>query len=139
MKQASDLAEIASTIKKLEPEPKWDDEDKVVEDDSIYVKHLYGPLFFGFTSGFRALADSLPADAKTLVVRMERVPSMDQSGLYTLEDTILQLTKAGKTVALTGLQVQPEDMLRRINVIPDLVPEDQVYQTFDAFEKTIEK
>ncbi|MGB7344063.1 MAG: sodium-independent anion transporter, partial [Pirellulaceae bacterium] len=106
---------------------------------SVYVKHLYGPLFFGFTSGFRALADSLPSDAKTLVVRMERVPSMDQSGLYTLEDTILQLTKAGKTVALTGLQVQPEDMLRRINVIPNLVPEDQVYETFDAFEETIAK
>ncbi|MGB7345304.1 MAG: SulP family inorganic anion transporter, partial [Pirellulaceae bacterium] len=74
MKQASDLAEIASTIKKLQPEPQWDDEDKVVEDKSVYVKHLYGPLFFGFTSGFRALADSLPSDAKTLVVRMERVP-----------------------------------------------------------------
>jgi len=134
MKQSSDLAEIASTVKKLEPEPPWDDEAAVAEDSSIYVKHLYGPLFFGFTSGFRALGDSLPSDAKTLVVRMERVPSIDQSGLYTLEDTLLQLTKSGKTVALTGLQTQPGNMLRSIGIIPNLVPEEQVFESFEAFQ-----
>ena len=139
MKQASDLAEVASTIKKLEPEPDWDDEAGVAKDSSVYVKHLYGPLFFGFTSGFRALAETLPSDAKTLVVRMERVPSIDQSGLYTLEDTILQLTKAGKTVILTGLQTQPEDMLRRIGMIPNLVPETQVFASFEAFEASLAK
>lgn len=133
MKQASDLAEVASSVKKLEPEDAWDDELAVKEDPSIYVKHLYGPLFFGFTSGFRALGDSLPPDAKTLVVRMERVPSIDQSGLYTLEDTLLRLTQAGKTVALTGLQTQPEDMLRRIGIVPNLVPEDHVFETFEGF------
>ncbi len=135
MKQSSDLAEIASTVTKLEPEPAWDDEADIANHPSIYVKHLYGPLFFGFTSGFRALADSLPADAKTLIVRMERVPSIDQSGLYTLEDTILQLTKLGKTVALTGLQTQPDDMLRRIGIIPNLVPEEQIFETFADFQQ----
>lgn len=134
MKQSGDLAEAASTMKKLEPDPAWDDEEGVAEDASVYVKHLYGPLFFGFTSGFRSLADSLPADTKTLVVRMERVPSVDQSGLYTLEDTLLHLTKAGKTVALTGLQTQPADMLRRIGIIPNLVGEDQLFETFEAFK-----
>ncbi|KAA1258824.1 Bicarbonate transporter BicA [Rubripirellula obstinata] len=135
MKQSSDLAESASTIKKLEPEPPWPDEEAVADDPSIYVKHLYGPLFFGFTSGFRTLSESLPSSAKILVVRMERVPSIDQSGLYTLEDTLLQLNKAGKTVTLTGLQTQPEDMLRRIGIIPNLVPEDQVFKTFESFVK----
>lgn len=135
MKQSSDLAEVATTVKKLDPEPAWDDELDVANDASIYVKHLYGPLFFGFTSGFRSLADSLPKDTATLVIRMERVPSVDQSGLYTLEDTILQLAKDGKTVALTGLQTQPEDMLRRIGIVPNLIPEDQVFGTFEDFKK----
>lgn len=145
MKQSSDLAEAASTIKKLddtkplEREPAWDDESATADDPSVYVKHLYGPLFFGFTSGFRSLADSLPTDAATLVVRMERVPSIDQSGLYTLEDTLLQLTKADKVIALTGLQTQPEDMLRRIGIIPNLVPEEHVYSTFQAFENRVKK
>lgn len=132
MKQSSDLAEMASTVKKLEPEAAWDDEGDVADDRSIYVKHLYGPLFFGFTSGFRSLADAVSEDATTVVVRMERVPSIDQSGLYTLEDTILQLTTAGKAVVLTGVQPQPEDMLRRIGLIPNLVPEERLFKTFDA-------
>ncbi len=133
MKQSGDLAEAASTVEKLEPEPAWDDEGGLDKDPSTYVKHLYGPLFFGFTSGFRSLADSLPADIRTLVVRMERVPSMDQSGLYTLEETILRLVQAGKAVVLTGLQPQPADMLRRIGIVPNLVPEDHVHETFEAF------
>ncbi len=135
MKQSGDLAEAESTVKKLEPEAPWDDEAGVADDPSIYVKHIYGPMFFGFTAGFRALADLLPSEAKTLVVRMERVPSMDQSGLYTLEDTILQLTKDGKTVVLTGLQPQPADMLERIGIVPNLIPRDQVFDTFEAFRK----
>jgi SulP family sulfate permease len=135
MKQSGDLAESASTITRLVPEPAWDDETDVANDPSVYVKHLYGPLFFGFTSGFRALSQSLPVDAKTLVVRMERVPSIDQSGLYTLEDTILQLTQSGRSVSLTGLQAQPDDMLRRIGIIPNLVPEDQVFETLADFQK----
>ncbi len=51
------------------------------------------------------------------------------------EDTILELTKAGTEVALTGLQTQPSDMLRRIGIIPILIPEDQVFESFDAFRE----
>ena len=137
MKRASDLAEERSTVTPHDPEPKWSDEPQTagaVASDSVYIKHLYGPLFFGFSAGLRDLAESLPQKIKTLVIRMERVPHIDQSGLYALEDTILRLTRAGKTVAITGLQTQPADMLRRINLIPDLVPEDQVFDDLAAFD-----
>ena len=97
----------------------------------MYVKHLYGPLFFGFTSGFRALADRLPEETKTLLVRMERVPYIDQSGLYALEDTILRLSQQGTTVAFTGVGPQPKGMLERIGLVPNLVPEEQVFTTFE--------
>ena len=131
MKQASDLAESETTLTSLDPEPIWDDEKEF--DDGrgqVFIKHLYGPLFFGFSSGFRALAEKLPKQAKTLVVRMERVPHIDQSGLYTLEDTILQLNKDNKRTVITGLKSQPEDMLRTIGLIPNVIPEEDVFATF---------
>jgi SulP family sulfate permease len=133
MKQASDLAETETTVTTLDPEPVWDDEADMSEKEAsnVFIKHLYGPLFFGFSSGFRALTESLPADIQTLVVRMERVPYIDQSGLYTLEDTILRLSKEGKRVLLTGLQTQPADMLDRIGLVPNLVPEEHTFETFD--------
>jgi SulP family sulfate permease len=135
MKQAGDLAESETSITKLEPEEPWDDETEITDDPHVYIKHLYGPLFFGFTSGFRALAESLPKEAQTLIVRMERVPHIDQSGLYTLEDTLLRLTQEGKKVVFTGLQTQPDDMLRRIGLIPNLVPEDHIFETLDDCQK----
>ena len=140
MKQASDLAESETEVTALDPEPVWDDEEQLVKKKSsqVFIKHLYGPLFFGFSSGFRDLAESLPGEAKTIVVRMERVPYIDQSGLYTLEDTILRLTQEEKQVVLTGLQTQPSDMLQRIGLIPNLVTEDQVFETFDDCQKWIE-
>lgn len=138
MKQAGDLAESETTLAPIDPEPIWDDEASTPEEasPSIYIKHLYGPLFFGFSSGFRDMTESLPKEVDTLVVRMERVPYIDQSGLYALEDTILRLAQEGKKVVITGLQTQPADMLRRINLVPDLIPDDRVFETFAAWRQS---
>jgi SulP family sulfate permease len=137
MKQASDIAEAETSLAAhgtdaAPLEDPWDDEASVADEPTVYVKHLYGPMFFGFSSGFRALADSLPKQANTLIVRMERVPYIDQSGLYALEDTLLRLRTEGKTVLLTGLQTQPDDMLRRIGLIPNLVSDEQIFESFEA-------
>ncbi|MFK7990406.1 MAG: SulP family inorganic anion transporter [Sandaracinaceae bacterium] len=141
MKKASDLAEAETSIGPLGPlktaeeddEP-WEDEraSGVPERDDVFVKHLYGPLFFGFSSGFRALAETLPKGTEVLVVRMERVPYIDQSGLYALEETILRLQAEGTLVALTGLGEQPAAMLEQIALVPSLIPESQVFRSFDA-------
>ncbi len=128
MKQQGDLNEERSHIVKLEPEEPWDDESALAGAKNVYVKHLYGPLFFGFSAGFRDLAEELPEQIDTLVVRMEKVPYIDQSGLYSLEDALLGLNTAGKRIIITGLQAQPTDMLSRVGIIPDLVPESDVYE-----------
>jgi len=140
MKQVSDIAEAETSLAvqsadETTPEEPWDDEMSAPQDLTVYVKHLYGPMFFGFSSGFRALAGTLPKQAQTLIVRMERVPYIDQSGLYALEDTLLQLRKEGKTVLLTGLQPQPDDMLRRIGIIPGLVAEERLFGSFRASQE----
>lgn len=130
MKKSGDLAEAGTVIQKLQPEPPWEDETEIDSDESVYIKHLDGPLFFGFSAQFRSIAEALPEEITTLIIRMEHVPYIDQSGLYTLEDAILSLTEKGKTVLLSGLQSQCEDMLRKIKVIPELVPEEWVFDDF---------
>lgn len=131
MKKMSDLAEAGTKVGKLEPEEPWADEASLPHVESIYIKHLDGPLFFGFSAQFRDIAEALPKDTSVLIIRMERVPYIDQSGLYTLEEAVLSLTQRGRKVAFTGLQYQVDDMLRRINLIPDLVPPEQVFSNFE--------
>ena len=66
--------------------------------DEIFIKHIKGPLFFGSTSDFQQLIKQIPSSASTIIIRMDRMEYIDQSGLYALEDSIVELTKDGKIV-----------------------------------------
>lgn len=134
MKQMSDLggrrvkiAPLREYIKELP----WDDENipsGIV--DKIYVKHLEGPLFFGFAPAFMAIAKTLP-DIRVVIFRMKRVPHIDQTGLYALEEVIMDLERRGIATVMTGLKNQHMRMLRRINIIPGLIPEKYLFKKFD--------
>ncbi|MFO8036895.1 MAG: SulP family inorganic anion transporter [Anaerolineales bacterium] len=136
MKRSSDLAEQGTSLKAMagmEGEEIWSDEREFYQEfkDCVYIKHLYGPMFFGFTSHFQELIQNLDESVCTLIIRMDRVPHMDQSGLYAMEEAILDLTQQGVLVVLTGVHLQPYDMLRTIDIVPDLLPEEQVFETFE--------
>lgn len=136
MKKSSDLAEAGTSVNPLttvtEEQLIPDNEDlRKLADLKVYVKHLYGPLFFGFTSRFQELIQSLESDTNALIIRMDRVPYIDQSGLYSMENAVLELERKGIPVLLTGVNTQPMDMLRRIDIIPDLVSEEHIFETFE--------
>jgi SulP family sulfate permease len=114
----------------IKDEISWPDEKvPAYIQDNVVIKHLDGPLFFGFTSDFMDKIGRLP-DIKFVIIRMERVPFIDQSGLYALEEAVLSLEQRNIQVMITGLQTQPEDRLRRIRIIPDLIPENNLFGTF---------
>ena len=102
--------------------------------DNIYVKHFPGPLFFGFAPALQAMAESLP-NIRVVIFRMMSVPHIDQTGLYALEEVVLSLEKRNIAVVMTGLQTQPYLMLKRINLVPGLIPENYL---FDKFEDCIQ-
>ena len=136
MKRSSDLAEQGTSVTALagvEGEDVWKDEAGAYAElkNCVYIKHLYGPMFFGFTSHFQDLIRNLDKGIRALIIRMDRVPHMDQSGLYAMEEAILDLSRREVVVLLTGLHDQPRDMLLKIDVIPDLVAEDRVFEDFE--------
>ena len=98
--------------------------------DNIYVKHFPGPLFFGFAPALQAMAESLP-NIRVVIFRMMDVPHIDQTGLYALEEVILSLEKRNIAVVMTGLQTQPYLMLKRINLVPGLIPENYLFDNFE--------
>jgi SulP family sulfate permease len=136
MKKAGDMSERGlevGNIADLDASKPWQDEQEFYNQykDKIIIKHLYGPLFFGFTSYFKDQIKALPKDISAVIFRMDRVPYIDQSGLYTLEDIIFDLRQQNVEVILVGLKEQPKDMLEAVDIIPDLVPEEDIYQTVD--------
>ena len=101
--------------------------------DKIYIKHLFGPLTFGFITGFRELTKLLPDNVQLVVIRMEKVPYMDQSGLYALEEAVFDLHQKKVCVVLTDAGAQPLDMMREIQLVPDIVPEEHCFDKFSGF------
>ncbi|WP_138433442.1 SulP family inorganic anion transporter [Winogradskyella algicola] len=132
MKRAGDISEEGmevGTIAGFDGEKPWQDEVEFYEEykDKVYIKHLYGPLFFGFTSHFQDEIKKIPEEIKALIIRMDRVPYIDQSGLYALENAVLDLEQRGVQVLLTAIQEQPKDKLVSIDIVPDLISEEHIF------------
>lgn len=148
MKNASDIGEkgvTMGTVEHLKDEKPWQDELPFYNQfkDKILIKHLRGPLFFGFTTYLKNQVSAINDDnIKVLIIRMDEVPLVDQSGLYALEDIIFDLEKRGIQVFLVNLQKQPMDILKSIYIIPNLVKEAHVFKTieeaFTYLRETIE-
>ncbi len=133
MKKMGDLTAEHSDVKSLKEEKAWADEKNFSEKlkGEVFVKHLKGPLFFGSTSDFQQLSKQIPDTASTIIIRMEKMQYIDQSGLYAMEDVLVDLVKEGKNILMVNVLNQPKYMLEKIDIIPDLVPLDQQFKSFD--------
>ncbi len=133
MKKIGDLTAERSDVKSLKKEKAWKDEMNfpVNLEDEVFIKHLKGPLFFGSTSDFQALTQQIPDTAKTVILRLGRMQYMDQSGLYAMEDMLQDLKKKDVEVLFVGLLKQPRYMMERIDIIPDFIPNEHIFKTFE--------
>lgn len=133
MKKMGDVIASNSNVKPLAEEKAWEDEAGFPKNlkEEVYIKHIKGPIFFGSTTHFQELASQIPETASHLIIRMDRVPYIDQSGLYAMEDIMVDLTRDGKKILLVGLNDQPRYLMERIDIVPDLVPEEAIFSSFD--------
>ena len=158
MKRASDLVEggyssstmTSADIRKGLPDPglpnfdkslPWHDEGGITDEmrQHIYVQRLNGPIFFGTINKFKEVMEDVPNDAKVVIIRMKLVSFMDQSGLYAMETAIKDLQARGIMVLMTIIQPQPMYMLRTLNVIPAVVPEEHTFKTFEECTEFLSK
>jgi sulfate permease, SulP family len=139
MKNVADISERQTSLSLLADEP-WADEVDIpaVYRDRLLVKHVEGPLFFGSARGFLDIA-ARAAGGKLLVLRMDRVKLMDQSGAYALHDAIVDLTSSGMRVVLVGLPIAERDILEAIHVIPELVSTENLFADFAELKAALPK
>jgi SulP family sulfate permease len=135
MKKMGDLTAERSDVKPLTREKAWEDEKDFPKKlkEEVFIKHIKGPLFFGSTSDFQQLAEQIPDTATAVIIRMGRMQYIDQSGLYALEDVLVDLKRSnGMKVLLVNVLAQPRYMMERIDIIPDLIPEEHIFPSFKA-------
>lgn len=139
MKKIGDLTETQSEVSTGSKEKLWEDETAYAElkSDKIAIKHIKGPLFFGSTDGFSKLAKKIPQAAEIVLFRFDRMQYLDQSGLYALEDLLVDLRKDGKAVYFIHLPKQPRYMMERIRLVPRLIPTENIFEELPDFLKHI--
>ncbi len=141
MKNMADITTRKSRVKKWGEELPWKDESEFQDKykEEVFIKHLDGPVFFGFTSQLQALASQIPQTAFVVVIRMDNVPYMDQSGINAMDDILIDLAAQGKTVCLVGLQPQPKYLMERVDIIPGVVTTDHIFEDFHECNDWIKK
>lgn len=132
MKKIGDVTAERSSLTSLDRSKAWPDELHIPKEieSNIFIKHIRGPLFFGSTSYFQELVKQIPEESSTVIIRMSRMPYMDQTGLYAIEEALIDLSKMNKRVLLVDIPKQPQYMLERINIIPQLVPKEHIFDNF---------
>jgi SulP family sulfate permease len=100
--------------------------------EEIFIKDIEGPLFFGSSSNFNQTAKQIPLTVSILIIRLKKVPYIDQSGLYALESVINDLISKDTKVFLVGLNDQPKNLMEKANIIPNLIPREQIFNDFES-------
>jgi SulP family sulfate permease len=138
MKKISDVAERQTTLTPIADEP-WADELTIPDAirDKLFLKHVDGPLFFGFASQFLDIARQAAVRSRLLVLRMDRISYIDQTGVYALNDALTRLIAAGVRVLVVGVSVAHRDLLEKLRMIPTVLPESDIFTDFDALKKAL--
>lgn len=133
MKKIGEVTAKRSDVTSLKEEA-WDDEMDFPSSlkEEVFIKHINGPLFFGSTSDFQQLAKQIPNTASTVIVRMGKMPYVDQSGLFALEDILMDLEKNGIQVLFVNVLEQPKYMMEKIGIIPELVSKNHIFNSFSS-------
>jgi len=136
MKKMGDLSTLSSSLVRLSSDTTQQHADysKIPMSlrEEIYIKQLTGPLFFGYTGDFVSMASNMPDLATHAIIRMEKVPFMDQSGLFAVENVMQALLAKNIQPLLVGIDQQPRYRMEAIDIIPGLIQEEFIFETYAA-------
>ena len=83
----------------------------------VLVYEVTGPLFFGAIENIRRPLLEIRPYPKTLIIRLDRVPFMDITGIHTLSETIQALRKKGVSVVLCEANERVHEKLLRVGLL----------------------
>ncbi|MFI5151676.1 MAG: SulP family inorganic anion transporter, partial [Bacteroidia bacterium] len=92
----------------------------------IYVMELDGPIFYGFSDEFKTEARKVKGKTAVLV-NMSSVPYVDASGIFMLEEIIMEFRNLNVEVVLVGVKPHIFKNFENLKFIPNILPEEQVY------------
>lgn len=89
----------------------------------VLLYEIRGPLFFGAAEKAMGGLANVAANCRVVILDVSAVPAMDATGLVNLESALARLTAGGVQVVVTGLQEQPERLLKQAGLLEGCIQE----------------
>ena len=83
----------------------------------VQVYEITGPVFFGAIENIKRPLLEIRPLPRTLIIRLDRVPFIDMTGIYTLGETMHQLRKKGVAVVLCEANERVREKLLRAGLL----------------------
>ncbi len=83
----------------------------------IMVYEIVGPMFFGAVENFKRPLLEMRPYPQALIIRLDRVPFMDITGIQTLDEVIGKLRKRGVTIVLCEANPRVHTKLRNAGML----------------------
>ena len=83
----------------------------------VMVYEVVGPMFFGAVENFKRPLLEMRPYPRTLIIRLDRVPFMDITGIQTLAEVIGKLRKRAVTILLCEANPRVQTKLRNAGVL----------------------
>lgn len=118
-----------------------DDEELQVRDMSgveiprgIEVFELYGSLFFGAVGQFKESLRVVTNKPRVIILRMRHVPTIDVSGLHTLEDLAEDCRKSGSFLIFSAVSESVYQIMLKSGFVEKIGAENFAPDIFSALE-----
>ena len=135
MRRMSEL----SSIQLVGADPGQKDEgDFHIGNANVVCYEIDGPFFFGMAQRFVEVMRFTRNTPDFLILRMRRVPSIDATGIESLETVIKNVRSKGMQVYFTGVNVSVRDSLRNMGT-EDLIGCNNIFDNFDLARAAIQK
>jgi len=89
----------------------------------VTLYNVDGPFFFGASEKAITAMENIGGLTRIVVLRLNRVPVMDASGLYALEKILEHLRKRKMHLVISGVRQQPREVMEKTGFLKKLGPE----------------
>ena len=111
MRRMSELTSFQSQLTSADAEMQSHDLEIHDVPRRVMVYSVDGPFFFGATEKAFEAMEEVGEDTRIVILRLNRVPAMDVTGLYALEKVHENLQSRKITLILSGARAQPREVM----------------------------
>lgn len=131
MKRMSDVTTVRDLRLVLDEEEADDPQEPERADlpDWMEVYEISGSFFFGATQKFKSTMSVIERPPRVLVLKMQRVLTIDATGLRALEEVLAQCRRGQTTLMLVGTNPQTLGLIERSG-LADLIGRQNMTATF---------